>query len=40
MSGIILLGEVAKHLATLEIVCRSGRKGRLGAKQLLTVHGP
>jgi hypothetical protein len=40
MSGLILLGQVAEHLITLEIVCnRCERKGRAAVDRLMTQHG-
>jgi len=41
MSGSILLGQVAEHLATLEIVCnRCDRKGEVSVDRLMAEHGP
>jgi hypothetical protein len=40
MSGSILLGQVAEHLATLEIACnRCDRKGRAAVDRLMAEHG-
>jgi hypothetical protein len=40
-SGSILLGDVADHLTTLEIVCnRCDRKGRVAVSRLLAQYGP
>jgi len=37
-SGSILLGQVAEHLATLEIVCnRCDRKGKVSVDRLMSM---
>jgi hypothetical protein len=39
--GSILLGEVAAHIAVLEIACnRCTRKGRVSVDRLMAEHGP
>lgn len=41
MSGSILLGEVAQHLASVDIACNfCPRVGRANVGRLLSEHGP